>query len=150
VSAKKKGESVRSPKIYTSDLLNSLMQLKFTAYVYPEDVPTSPLVSNPKKLNLELGDDEKEHRITFKNITMDVLQMELVWTDEDFLEVNVPDTKIGPGETAEIAVKIIKDRRKTRFEKSFTIQTSDKNKTRMTVPVTFGKGRGPKDTVTVK
>ena len=38
-------------------------------------------------------------------------------------------------------------RRKPRFEKSFTIQISDKDKTRMTVPVTFGRGTGPTDKV---
>ena len=126
------------------------MQLKFTAYVYPMDVPTSPLVSEPKKLNLEIGDEEKEHRISFKNITLDTVQLELVWNDERFLDVQVPDTRIGPGERTEVIVKVSKNRRKPRFEKSFTIQISDKDKTRMTVPVTFGKGTGPTDKVKSK
>jgi hypothetical protein len=127
-----------------------MMQLKFTAYVYPKDTPTSPLVSEPKKLNLDTGDDEKEHRISFKNITMDTVQLELVWNDERFLDVQVPDTRIGPGERTEVIVKVNKDRHTPRFEKSFTIQISDKDKTRMTVPVTFGRGTGPTDKVKIK
>jgi hypothetical protein len=126
--------------VYTSDLLNSMTTLRFSAYVYPENVPTSPLTSEPRKLSLEPGDDDRKHRVTFKNITMDTVQMQLVWFDHSYLDVQVPDAAIGPGETADVIVGIDLDRHKLRFETSFTIEISDEDRTRMTVPVTFGKG----------
>ncbi len=116
-----------------------MMKLTFTAYVYPEDVPTSPLVATPNKLRLDLGDDDRKHSVSFKNITMDTLQMELAWADEDFLSVEVPQRSIAPGERAEVLVGINASRQKARFESSLTIQTNDKNKTRITIPVVFGK-----------
>jgi hypothetical protein len=94
------------------------------------------------------GDEETQHEISFKNITLDTIQMSLVWADTEYIRVEVPETRIGPGERANISVEVNRDRRKDRFEKSFTIQMDDEQNTRMTIPVTFNRSRVPTDRAT--
>lgn len=120
-------------------MFSRMTKLRINAYVYPEDAPTAPLASYPKKLMLEGNDDETEHKVSFKNVYMDTLQLELVWAHDDYIEVEVPDSKIGPGDRIDVLVTVKKDRPERRFEKSFTVQVNDKDKTRMTVPVTFDR-----------
>lgn len=114
-----------------------MSNLKISAFIYAEKTPTSPLVQNPKKLNLQVENMKTEQKVTFKNITMDTLQMKLVWTDDKFLEITGTDATIAPGKTADLLVKVKKDRPDEYFNKSFTIEVNDKDHTRMTVPVGF-------------
>ncbi len=111
------------------------MSYKVKAYIVPEKSPTSPVVCLPRKLNLTTDDIGTPQKITIKSVTVDSLDLEIVWFDDDYLDVKLPKSRIGPGESIDVIVEIRKDREKEIFAKSFTIRTGDKEGTRFTVPV---------------
>jgi hypothetical protein len=134
-TGRKKNLYSKSARIITSDLLNRTMSYKIKAYIVPEKSPTSPVVCMPRKLNLTTDDIGTPQNITIKNVTVDSLDLRVVLFDDDYLDVRLPKSRIGPGESIEVIVKIRKDRGTDVFDKSFTFRTGDKSGTRFTVPV---------------
>jgi hypothetical protein len=134
------GPYSKSTRVETSDLLSRVANLKIAAYVYPQNVPTSPVVSDPKVLETSRSDPMAN--VKLKNITTSPLGVRLAYFDEQFTDVSLSASTIGPGETITAAVKIAKDRLSAGFEKSFTLQFDDKDHSRMTIPIVYGAAAG--------
>ncbi len=134
-SGRRRGKWAKSTQVFTSDIVRGVSKLKFSAEVYPEGAPTTPLYIEPNTVETMSDLTDSTYTVSFKNITMEPMSMSLAYTDDDFLEVKVPSGKIGPGERKTIEVTIKDDRPSRSFAKSFTIQMDDAKSSRITVPV---------------
>ncbi len=97
---------------------------------------TYPLIINPYKLDLSQGTDKVIDKIEFtiKNVSDAKLDLKLVSHAYDFFEVELPKS-IAAGESAKGKLKLLPSSLDKSLEKSLTIEVSDTNKSRFTVPV---------------
>jgi len=109
--------------------------LRIRATVLPSSVPTSPFIADPKMLESRSMSGGFNRAVALKNITTKKVGMKLIYEDDDYFNVTLPDSLFGPGETAKALVSIKEDRPEEDFIKSFTIEFSDKDRTRMSIPV---------------
>ena len=110
------------------------VQIDATVVTRPDS--TYPLIINPYKLDLSQGTEKIIDKIEFtvKNVSDAKLDLQLVSHAYDFFEVELPKS-IGAGESAKGKLKLLSVSLGKSFEKSFTIEVSDTNKSRFTVPV---------------
>lgn len=134
-SGRRRGRWAKSTRVFTSDIVRGVSKLRFSAEVYPEGAPTTPLYVEPNIVETMTDLTDSTYTVSFKNITMEPVSMSLAYTDDDFLDVKVPSGKIGPGERKSVEVTIKDDRPRESFAKSFTIQMDDAKASRITVPV---------------
>ena len=76
--------------------------------------------------------DNAEFTIT--NVSEEALDISMIAIANDFFSVELPD-QIKPGETISGKIKIDDDYLAKSFNKSFTIELSDQQKSRFTVPI---------------
>ena len=97
---------------------------------------TYPLIISPYKLDLSQGTEKVIDRIEFtiRNVSDTKLELKLVSHAYDFFEVELPKS-IAAGASAKGKLKLLPSMLEKSFEKSFTIEVSDTNKSRFTVPV---------------
>lgn len=97
---------------------------------------TYPLVFNPYKLDLTQFGEKVRENITFDitNVSDQTIEIDVVATRDNLWELELPES-IGAGKTEKAMLKLTEQGLKESFEKSFTIQVSDQNSSRFTVPV---------------
>lgn len=103
--------------------------------IFPESTPTSPVVCIPQKLEIPSVSLVKQQNIRIKNITMDTLTVKLVYFDKDYFDVELSSSTLDVGGSIDALINVKKDRDETFFRKSITIEMNDKDRTRMTIPV---------------
>lgn len=97
---------------------------------------TYPLVIKPYKLDLTQFGDKVRDEIEFKieNVSDMPVEVMLISSAPRFFTLELP-SQIGAGSTATGKLKLAPEAVDQRFEKSFTIECNDEQKTRFTVPV---------------
>jgi len=97
---------------------------------------TYPVVIKPYKLDVsQFGDMQRDEiKFAISNISSQDLQISLVSTAPDYFEIDLPKT-VAANSEAEGTLKLRNDVLDKSFDKSFTIQVSDDESTRFTVPV---------------
>ena len=137
------GKFSKSPRLYTSDPAVNETRLRLSGeIVEPGDSTVKQLLEvEPFGLNALIDDNQTEYKISLNNISDEELNVKLVSTHPYFFTVDVPDKSIKPGKSRDVTVKLIDPQQHgtAGFEKSFTIELSDRMKTRYTIPVTYSK-----------
>lgn len=90
----------------------------------------------PYKLDLSQFGEKLRDKIDFTitNVSDEKIDISMVSFSKDFFNVKLPKS-IEAGKTASCSLKLTKKAVKQNFEKSFTIETNDKDKSRFTIPV---------------
>lgn len=136
-----RGDVKKQPSFTVSDQENPDHNLHYTSYVmYDDDSTFNPVVEiNPAVLEIIIGEEKDQYSVNVKNISDQPLRMSLVSYDPKAMDISVPADEIKPGKEAAITLKLENaDYYKIPgFEKSFTIEFSDKDQSRFTVPVRY-------------
>ena len=131
----------KSPKIETNEG-GPPKTVRIIADVIKRPDSTYPVVIKPYKLDIsQFGDKVRdEMKFAISNVSSQDLQISLVSSATDYFEVDLPKT-VAANSEVEGTLKLRDDVLDQSFEKSFTIQVSDDESTRFTVPVrrTFRK-----------
>ncbi len=135
-----RGILAKSATVTCNDNDRASFQVRLNVKIYngafPDSMSTVSLSSSKLKFNAE--DKAKEQKLIVKNVSSAPVKMKLVSQPTGFLEIALPEDELKPGKTKEIKVKVAKLFSESEFKKSFTVELSDSEKTRFTVPVTFG------------
>lgn len=107
----------------------------------PNDTTGNHLIRiDPFGLNVIIGEEEKEYKIQVKNLSEQTIGMNLVSTDNDFLDVKMPgDIRSGKSKEIRIKFKNAEERSAIGFKKSITIELNDPAKTHYTIPISYEK-----------
>lgn len=97
---------------------------------------TYPVTIKPYKVDLSQFSEKvrDEMKFTISNVSEEDLDISLISWASAYFTVDMPD-KVEAGKTAEAVVKLTDAAIEQDFEKSLTIELSDKSKSRFTVPV---------------
>ena len=79
---------------------------------------------------------------SIKNVSEEKLELKLVSVADEYFEIELPQS-VKPGEVVKGKLKLVKTTMDQSFEKSFTIEASDKNASRFTVPVKRNLNQAP-------
>jgi hypothetical protein len=143
-SGRFRGNVSKTPRLFTSDQRVNDKGLRFDAYVlYDGDTTAQHLLEiEPFGVHAVIGQEEDEYPVYVKNISDQTLQVSLVSSDPEVMEVQLPD-KVKPGDKAHISLKLknLEEYQIPGFGKSFTIQLSDDDNTRYTIPVLYEKAK---------
>ncbi|HEQ99860.1 MAG TPA: DUF1573 domain-containing protein [candidate division Zixibacteria bacterium] len=143
-SGRFRGEVSKTPRIFTSDQRVKDKGLRFKAYVIHDDdsIAQHPLEIEPFGINAVIGQEKEEYPVFVKNVSDQTLEISLVSSDPEVMDVALPD-KVKPGDKARISLKLknLEDYQIPGFGKSFTIQLSDDENTRYTIPVLYEKAK---------
>lgn len=137
------GKFSKSPRLYTSDPAVNETRLRLSGSITsPEDSDSGQFLKiEPFGLQALISDKKDKYKISLENISNEDLEVKLVSNHPTFMDVEVPTQAIKPGKTRDITVKLNDPEQHgtAGFEKSFTIELSDRMKTRYTIPVTYGQ-----------
>ena len=125
----------KSPLIQTnSGPPDKKVRIEATIIERPDS--TYPVIISPYKLDLSQVTEKVIDKIEFsiKNVSDTKLDLAVVSFAYDFFELELPKS-IEPGKTEKGRLKLLDSAIEQSFEKSFTIDLSDVNKSRFTVPV---------------
>ena len=130
-----KSKVSKRPKIQTNEGPPD-KRVTITATITPRPDSTYPIRIVPYKVDMsQFSDkiiDDAEFSIT--NVSEEALDISMISFAKTHFSVDLPD-KIKPGETVSGKITIHKDYLAKSFNKSFTIELSDKQASRFTVPV---------------
>lgn len=124
----------KSPKITTNEG-PGFKTVRIMADVVKRPDSTYPLVFIPHRLDIsQYGEKSREEaKFTIHNVSQEELEISLVSAPSIF-EVKLP-SKIKPDSQEEASVKLKEAGQEEAFEKSITIQLSDEQHSRFTLPV---------------
>jgi len=107
-----------------------------TATITPRPDSTYPIRIVPYKIDMSQFSDKiiGDAEFTITNVSEEMLDVSMISYARDHFSVELPD-KIKPGESASGKIIINKDYLIKSFNKSFTIELSDQQTSRFTVPV---------------
>jgi hypothetical protein len=125
----------KQPRIETSDGPPH-QNVTITARVVPRPDSTYPVVIAPYKLDISQFREKTRDRMKFRinNVSDAPLQLSLVDAPSRLFSVTLPE-EVAAGGSGQGVVQLTEEGVKGEFEKSFTIEVSDENQTRFTVPV---------------
>jgi hypothetical protein len=125
----------KRPSITTNEgLLTRYVQFSADVVVNPDS--TYPLIINPYKFDISQFGKKERNSLEFviKNVSDMELEVRLVDMPSNMFKLTLPK-KIKPGETAKGKITLLKEFLGSEFEKSLTLETTDKLNTRFTIPV---------------
>lgn len=129
------GNVVKSPRIETNAGKPDAI-VTFSATVTPAPDSTRPVTVSPYKLDISQFGEKPRSSMTFtiKNFSDQELTLTPISLPDDLASFTIP-AKIPAGGSVEGKVTLKEAAMKQQFERSFTFQLNDPNKTRMTVPL---------------
>lgn len=97
---------------------------------------TYPAVVRPYKLDLSQFTEKVRDEIEFTvhNVSDQPMKLTMIAGADAYFEVDLPES-IDAGQTADGKLKLTELGKGNNFEKSFTFEVNDENKSRFTVPV---------------
>lgn len=125
----------KSPRITTNEgPPDKKVNIETIVVVHPDS--TYPIIIEPYKIDLSQFSEKKVDQREFEiaNVSDAGFDIILIAAPTELMEVELPKS-IGPGETLTAKVTLNDFALEQSFEKSFTIELGDENKTRFTVPV---------------
>ncbi len=137
----RRGKFAKFPMLYTSDPQVYETRLKIKGnLIYEDDPEFEHLVQlTPSSLAAAMGRMEDFYTVDVTNLSDEKLNLKLISYPDECLSIELPKGNIDPGETKPIKVKLknLDDFKTYGFEKSFTIEFSDSENTRYTIPVRY-------------
>lgn len=130
-----KSKVSKRPKIQTNEGPPD-KRVTISATITPRPDSTYPIRISPYKVDLSQFSDKviDNAEFTITNVSEEALDISMIAIANDFFSVKLPD-QIKPGETISGKIKIDDDYLAKSFNKSFTIELSDQQKSRFTVPI---------------
>lgn len=131
----KSGPTSKSPAISTNEgPPNQNVTIRATIVQQPDS--TYPIVIKPYRVYVSRADtievDESRFKVT--NVSDEELTIKLVSQPPGYFNIEIPET-VKAGATAECKLKVNPEYLEGAFEKSITIELSDKAHSRFTIPV---------------
>ncbi|UCC44079.1 MAG: DUF1573 domain-containing protein [Candidatus Zixiibacteriota bacterium] len=125
----------KSPRIETNEGPPH-KSVRIAAQVVARPDETFPLVIKPYKLDLSQFGEKVRDKMKFSitNVSDVDLRIKLIDQPDDLFEIDLP-AKIGAASEANGTLTLNPAAVESSFEKSFTIEIEDQNRTRFTVPV---------------
>lgn len=87
-----------------------------------------------------------EYEFAIRNVSSEELDLALISSPHEFVEVDVPGGSLSPGSEKTVRVKVDHTVADQLFNKSFTLEASDSARTRITVPISKAMRWGPAPT----
>ena len=130
-----KSKVSKKPKIQTNEGPPD-KRVTITATITPRPDSTYPIRIVPYKVDLSQFSDKVIDKAEFviTNVSEEPLDISMIAFAQDYFSVKLPD-KVKPGETVSGIIKINDDYLAKSFNKSFTIELSDPQSSRFTVPI---------------
>jgi len=138
----------KSPRITTNEgPPDKKVNIEVEVVQFPDS--TYPVVIEPYKVDLSQFSEKKvdEREFEIANVSDQELELTLIAGPVDMMKIELPD-KIGAGKTEKGKVTLSEDALGESFEKSFTFELNDQNKTRFTVPVKRTLRAAPSGSIT--
>lgn len=134
--ANQRGRVRKSARVTVNDNSqdNFLLRLNGELYQHNQSDSLKPLALSDPMIHFQPNERGDKKELTVTNVSDQELSISLVSAAPAFFEVDLPGN-VKPGESEEIKVKLLKHVEGDRFEKSFTIEMNDAEKTRVTIPV---------------
>lgn len=132
-----------------ADVPHPIPPLSFTAYPRSNLDSLTPFVVMPPRLNLDSLKDQSQTgllAVRVKNTSTEPISFKLVSTPDHWFTIDVPGGSIAPGSEESIQVRVTDEIANEVINKSFTIEASDKDLTRFTVPIQKAQRWGPTTT----
>ena len=131
----------KSTRIISNDPADSIVWVKIAADVRPKPdsnflVQISPNILDFNTIGLS---ENAEMEVVIRNITTTDLGIKIVDMPYEFVEGELSSKVAKPSEEVKLTVKLKREAENTRLTKSITLQLSDQDSSRFTVPVTNGK-----------
>jgi hypothetical protein len=135
-SANRLHKQTRTTTIVCNDPTNSKCEVTFQCFVHDPGETFGPasIIKN-RRLRLTTADQGKTIPVTVKNISREPLSVKLIDYPSELVTVEVPAEPVPAGGKADILVSVRKDLVKQNFLKSFTVEMSDADKSRYTIPI---------------
>jgi len=110
--------------------------VKIKADVITNPDSTFPVIIKPYKFDISQFGEKERKKLKFEitNVSDNELNIQLIDMPIGMFKVKMPD-KVKAGKSEEGELELLDDYVDQEFEKSITIQLSDKNMTRFTIPV---------------
>jgi hypothetical protein len=127
----------KRPRISTNEKgKESTHYVRINAHVVERPDSTYPVIIDPYKFDLSQFNDNvvDEKKFEIVNVSDQDLKVTLIDWPRDFCEIDLPES-IGRGKTGVGEVRLKEAGLADAFEKSMTIELSDENKTRFTIPI---------------
>jgi hypothetical protein len=136
-SSKQYKGNVRKGIRINSNASETVRNISLSGTVQIQMDSTKPVIVRPYKLDISQfnAKPREQMKFTLENVSGRDLEWNMVYFPGDYFEVKLPD-KIKAGKSVEGILKIKPEYANTEFEKSFTIEFNDADKTRFTIPVT--------------
>jgi len=128
----------KSPRVSTSDPENKDLLIRLEAQVVAAFDSTTPATIHPQRINIPPDRREGEFMLVVRNVSEAPIQPHIVWEEPGVLDLEFPPGFIEPGEEKVVTVKIDDDFDKLAHKTSFTMEMSDPEHTRFTIPVEIG------------
>lgn len=132
-----KGSVSKSARVVTNDTTTGTVILRFSAEAggYPDS--SFPLSIIPPDLDFTPVKEKERTKMAaiIQNVGNENLKLTPVSYPEDLFKVNLSDSNLKPGEKSKLMVKFNRHAELDHFEKCITFETSDKNKTRFSIPL---------------
>ncbi|NLI16319.1 MAG: DUF1573 domain-containing protein [candidate division Zixibacteria bacterium] len=130
------GKVSKSATIMTN-AIPATNRVSFSAFIIKDKDTTLPLAFTPEIVKIRCNNTKNHVKalVSIKNVSANDLMLALDSYPDGLFEVKLPK-KIKAGKQANAEIRI--SNKAAAFEKSFTIQVDDAEKTRFTIPVVYG------------
>lgn len=129
--------------MYTSDPAKSEFRIKLMANVVEAFDSTTPVTIIPPRVNIPPDKRDGEFMFVMRNVTDEPVTLQLIAEQPGVLDIRLPEGELAPGEEKSMLVRVDEGFEKLAHKTSFTLEMSDENKTRFTVPVEIGTAGRP-------
>ncbi len=129
------GETIKRPRICT-DRWPQCRYIELVTEIVQKSDSTSPVVVSPAKLALDKTDslDIREIEFEIANSSDTVIGAQMIVWPHDYIYLRLPQ-KIESGSVGEGHAWLMAEAFDTSFEKSFTFECDDANRSRFTIPI---------------
>jgi hypothetical protein len=128
----------KSPRITTSDPEKKNISFKLQAQTVESFDSTSPATIHPQIVHIPPDKREAEFMLVIRNVTDEAMEPRIVSQQPGVLDITLPEGAIGPGEESAIHLTVAEEFDKLAHKTSFTMQMSDDEESRYTIPVEIG------------
>lgn len=127
----------KTTRIFSNDPTDSIIQISIQADVKAEPYSDFPVQVSPMIVDLspEEVEENSEIEVNVKNATSDGLDIEIVDMPSDYIKGELSSKLVKPSEEVKLKVKLKREAEDTKLTKSITLQLSDQDSSRFTVPV---------------
>lgn len=99
---------------------------------------TTPVTIIPPRINIPPDQRDAEFMFVMRNVTDEPVTPTLIADQPGVLDIRLPEGELAPGEEKSMHLRIDEGFDKLAHKTSFTLQMSDENHTRFTIPVEIG------------